>query len=130
MEDRILQRFFWPGVHKDIQEMCRGCPVCQRTTKYQRQRAPLVPLPVVDQPFQSIAMDMVGALPCSKAGYRYILTVCDYGTKYPKAIPLKTTDSKHVAKELMVLFSRVGIPERILTDCGANFTSRLMEELY
>ena len=30
----------------------------------------------------------------------------------------------------MQFFSRVGIPREILTDCGTNFTSRLMKELY
>lgn len=35
-----------------------------------------------------------------------------------------------MAEELLKFFSRVGIPREILTDCGANFTSKLMGELY
>lgn len=85
---------------------------------------------MVAQPFHTIAMDMVGPLLRSKVGHKYILTICDYGTKYPEAIPLRNTDGKHVAEELVMVFSRVGIPEKILTDCGSNFTSRLMEKLY
>ena len=30
----------------------------------------------------------------------------------------------------MTLFARVGIPEEILTDCGAKLTSQLVEEMY
>ena len=33
-------------------------------------------------------------------------------------------------KELMVIFSRVGIPREILTDQGSNFQSQLLRELY
>lgn len=45
-----------------------------------------VPLPIMDQPsFKRIAMDMIGPLSRSKPGYRFILTVCDYGTCYPNA---------------------------------------------
>jgi len=74
-------------------------------------------------------MDMVGPLPRSKSGHKYILTICDYGSKYPEAIPLNSTDSKHVAEALIPFFSHVGIPQEILMDCGANFTSKLMKEL-
>ena len=37
--------------------------------------APLVPLPVIPEPFSRVAMDMVGPIPRSQAGNRYILVV-------------------------------------------------------
>ena len=63
-------------------------------------------------------------------GNRYILVVCDYATRYPEAIALKSIDAGRIAEELVTLFTRVGIPEEILTDQGANFTSQLLSELY
>lgn len=39
-------------------------------------------------------------------------------------------DSATVADALMSLFAMVGIPGEVLTDCGSNFTSRLMKSLY
>ena len=45
-------------------------------------------------------------------------------------MPLKSTIAEHVAEELINLFARVGIPQEILTDQGANFTSSLLVELY
>lgn len=35
-----------------------------------------------------------------------------------------------MAEELVTIFSRVGIPQEILTDQGANFTPHLLTELY
>lgn len=29
--ERILQRFYWPTLFKDVREMCKTCPECQRT---------------------------------------------------------------------------------------------------
>ena len=26
--DRILNRFYWPGVKKDVEDYCRTCPKC------------------------------------------------------------------------------------------------------
>ena len=35
-----------------------------------------------------------------------------------------------MAKELVHLFSHVGVPDEILTDQGSNFMSALLEEMY
>ena len=53
-----------------------------------------------------------------------------YATRYPEAIPLHSTDASHIAKELMGVFARVGIPSEVLTEQGSNFTSQLLTELY
>ena len=95
-----------------------------------RHRAPLIPLPIIDEPFRRIAMDIVGPLPKSRAGHRYILVICDYATRYPEAVALRSIDAEHVAEELMKVFARVGIPQEVLTDQGSNFTSQLLSEVY
>jgi len=84
----------------------------------------------MEEPFQRIAMDIVGPLPRSRSGKRYILVVCDYSTRYPEAIPLRSIDAECIAEELVHFFSQVGLPKEILTDQGSNFTSQLLTELY
>ena len=56
--------------------------------------------------------------------------VCDYATKYPEAVPLKTIDAECIAEELVKIFEQMGIPKEILTDQGSNFTSQLLAEVY
>ena len=90
MAARIMQWFYWPSLFRDVAEFCRSCTQCQRAGHWRVARVPMVPLPVVEEPFQRIAMDIVGPLPCSRAGHRYMLVVCDYGTQYPEAVPTKT----------------------------------------
>ena len=90
----------------------------------------MVPLPVIGEPFHRIARDIVGPLPRSRAGHRYVLTICNYATRYPEAVPMKTIDAERVAEELVKIFARVGTPKEILTDQGANFTSQLLAEVY
>ena len=29
---RVLRRFFWPSVYKNIEDYCRSCRICQKTT--------------------------------------------------------------------------------------------------
>lgn len=75
-------------------------------------------------------MDIVGPLPRSSTGKRYILVICDYATCYPEAVALRNIDANTVAEELLSFFARVGVPEEILTDQGTNFTSQLLKEVY
>ena len=77
-----------------------------------------------------MAMDIVGPLPRSRSGNRYVLVMCDYATRYPEAIPLKSIDAEHIAEKMIEVFARVGVPREILTDQGSNFVSQLLAELY
>ncbi|KAG6923654.1 hypothetical protein G0U57_019908, partial [Chelydra serpentina] len=62
-------------------------------------------------------------------GHRNILVILDYATRYPEAIPLRNPTSKAIARELLQVFARVGIPKEILTDQGTPFMSKLMKDL-
>ncbi|KAL5489210.1 hypothetical protein EMCRGX_G018277 [Ephydatia muelleri] len=127
---KILRRFYWPTLYKDVEDFCRSCQVCQKFSKQKVVKAPLIPLPVVIEPFRRVVMDIVGPLPRTKSGNRYILVICDYATRYPEAVPVKAVDAEHIAEELVRIFARVGIPEEMLTDQGSNFTSQLLSEIY
>ena len=89
-----------------------------------------MPLPVMHQPFSRIPIDIVGLLPRTTSGHKYLLTMMDYGTRCPDAVPLRSVDAATVATALMSMFTRLGVPDEILTDQGSNFLSTLMEELY
>ena len=128
--ERILRRFYWPTIYRDTADFCRSCEICQKTSHRKSPKAPMIPLPVMDVPFSRIAMDIIGPLPRSRAGHRYVLVVCDYATRYPEAVPLRTIDTEAIAEELVKIFSRMGIPQEILTDQGSNFTSQLLVEIY
>lgn len=107
---RVLRRFYWPNVFGDVEEFCRTCAVCQKVSHKGVGKVPLMPLPVISEPFSRVAMDIVGPLLTSRADNRYVLVVCDYATRYPEAIPLKSINAEHVAEKLVELFARVGIP--------------------
>ena len=130
-EVRILPNFFWPGLRQDVIRFCRSCDVCQRTVKKGSVRkVPLGSMPLIDTPFKRVAVDIVGPIaPPSEAGHRYILTLFDYATRYPEAVPLKKITTEAVAEALLDIYSRVGIPEEVLTDQGTQFMSECMQEV-
>ena len=127
--ERILDRFYWPGIKRDVTEYCQGCLECQRTALRPTTRSPLIPMPIIEVPFDRLALDIVGPLPKTSQGHRYILVMVDYATSYPEALPLRATTAKAVARELMLVFSRVGIAREILMDQGSCFMSQVLKEL-
>lgn len=129
---RIESKFFWPGMSSGIARFCRSCDECQRTVDKGRVgRAKLGRMPIIQEPFSRVAVDIVGPIePRASDGSRYILTVVDYATKYPEAIALRKIDTISVAEALLDVFSRVGIPREILSDRGSQFTSDMIQEFY
>ncbi len=122
----IGRHFAWPGMVREIVDYCKSCRVCQVKSKYRPRRAPVVERPILAEPFESVAIDLVGPLPKGKNGNRYILTYICLATKWPEAVPLRAITAKSVVEGLWLIFSRTSIPERVLSDQGTQFCSKVM----
>ena len=129
--DRILLEFWWPGIVADIKRYVASCDVCQRT--YPRGRVPRAPMgkmPPVDVMFRRVAVDIVGPIhPMSETKKQYILVVIDYNTRYPEAVALKNIKAETVLDALWEIWTRLGIPDEIITDQGSQFSGHLMAEV-
>ena len=80
----------------------------------------------MDTPFKRVVVDIVGPIaPPSEAGHRYILTLIDYATRYPEAVPRKKITTEAVVEALLHIYSRVGIPEEVLTQCMQEISRQL-----
>lgn len=127
----MLTEYNWPGVHADVRWFCQSCDACQRiVSKGNVRRPPLGRMPLIDVPFQRVAVDIVGPIePRSPQGNRYILTLMDFATRYPKAVALPSIKAERVAEALLGMFCRLGVPRELLTDLSAQFTSGVMKEV-
>nr|XP_033811906.1 uncharacterized protein LOC117365533 [Geotrypetes seraphini] len=127
---QIERRFFWPGLRQAVINFCQSCSTCQKLSLAKPARAPLIPVPVVEEPLRRLAMDIVGPLEKTPRGNNFILVVMDVATRFPWAFPLKKATSTIIMKELLGLFCMVGFPREILTDQGSNFLSSEMRMFY
>ena len=85
---------------------------------------------MIDTPFKRVEVDIVGPIePQSNNRSRYILTMMDCATRYPDAIALPSIETERVEEALVEIFSRVGVPDEMLTDCGSQFTPEVMKEV-
>ena len=77
-KNRVLQRYYWPGVFKAVAQYCE---LCQRSTPWKPVRAEMIPMPLMSCPFERMAMDLIGPLPRSRKGNWFVLTIVDYATR-------------------------------------------------
>ena len=129
--EKIFNNFYWPTIHTDVSRFGRSCNICQRTMrKGSVSRTPLQNMPLVDQPFEVVAVDLIGPIhPTSEERHRYILTLVEFATRYPLAIPLKKVSSDKVTEFLLKLYSGFLVPEEVLSDMGTQFVSECMTEI-
>ena len=92
--NQIMARFYWPGIRAEVRRWCASCPECQLVNPPAVPRAPLWPLPLVEAPFDRVGMDIIGPLERFAHGYRFVLVLIDYATRYPEAIPLRNISAK------------------------------------
>lgn len=123
---RIKQYFYWPGMVADIRKYIKTCPKCQKNKSLGVTRAPMVIVKSPTHSFERIAIDIVGPLPVTDRGNKYILTVQDCLTKWIFALPLPNQETETVAKLLVEkVFLIFGNVSGILSDQGSNFMSKL-----
>ena len=127
---RVLTHFYWPNVQKDVRLFCRSCHVCQISGKPNQKcaRAPLIPIPVLDEPFSKVIVDCVGPMRKTKAGNQYLVTIMCSATRFPEAIPLRNITTKSIIKALMKFFTSFGLPKVVQSDQGSNFMSGQFQE--
>jgi len=55
--NRLLSHYFWPRIYFDVKQYCTTCSQCQLTSmKFKSDRAKLIPIPVIGQPFRKIGI--------------------------------------------------------------------------
>ena len=77
-----------------------------------------------------ICVDIIGLISLPSERYRYILTTIDMCTRFLEAVPLKDISASTVAETLLEIFSRVGLPYKVHSDRGSQFTSEVIREVY
>ena len=84
----------------------------------------------VGVPTERIALDILGPLPLSNEGNKYLLVGSDYFTKWPEAYSLPNQEATTVAEVLVKEFvSRFGVPRELHSDQGRNFESSVFQEM-
>ena len=126
----VAERYYWGGIVQDCKAYVRNCQVCKLEHAHFSQPQALQSIPVTDQSFQRVGIDLVGPLPVSSAGNKYIVVAMDYLSKWPEAVALPDKKASTVKQFFMRdVIARHGCPKEVLSDNGSEFFGEFDELL-
>ena len=114
-----------------IQEYIDGCAVCQSTKSRPKTQVPLKPNEVPTDIWEIITMDFITDLPVSK-GYDSLLVVVDCLSKATILAPCNKTVTAEETSQLYInhVWKQTGLPKKVISDRGLQFTSKVMCEIW
>lgn len=127
---KLKEAFYWPQRRKTVVTWCKNCLVCaSRKGPVKRVHGPMQRYGA-GAPMERVAVDVLGPLPVTDRGMRYLLVVMDYFTKWPEALPIENQEATTIATALVNnVFCRLGAPLELHSDMGKNFESTVMAEV-
>jgi len=125
----IRKKYWWETLRSDVFAYIKKCDACARRKTGRRVVAPLGDTLIAHEFLDVVSLDIVGPLPVTEKGNKYLLTFIDRFTRFCEAIPIVRQDTESIAREFVLrIITQYGVPKRLLTDRGANFTSDLIKE--
>lgn len=125
---RLHRTYYWPLMYADIATNVRFCPHCTRNRLGLIRRQKPMRLFPARQPLESVAIDLLGPLPKTKARDRFIIVMGDRFTKLPQVVPLKRTTGLYVTKAFVLHWVfKYCAPKEVLSDKGLQMASRIYQ---
>ena len=123
---KVRDRFYWAGMTAEIRSILRKCDVCASKKSPSKARKAPLRQHVVGAPMERVALDVIGPLPETEKGNKYILVVGDYLSKWVEAYPIPNQTVETVADKFVQEFvCRYGVPEVLHSDQGRNFEAQV-----
>jgi hypothetical protein len=129
----LEQKYWWNGMKADIARFVAHCDTCQRIkAEHQKPAGLLQPLPISVWKWDEIGMDFVVGLPKTQKGHDSMWVIVDRLTKVAHFLPVRTTYGREKLAKIYIenIVKLHGVPSRIVSNRGTQFTSRFWKSLH
>jgi transposase InsO family protein len=117
-------------MRSDCKEYVRSCEVCNKNKKPNVKAKAQLGQYHAGVPLERIHMDILGPLPETKNGNKYILMIIDQFTKWIECFPLPNQKAEIIAKNFVDnVICRLGCPLELHTDQGKNMDGTIMHQI-
>ncbi|NXA16674.1 TF29 protein, partial [Sapayoa aenigma] len=126
--DHFLRQYGCVGIYTVAKQLVDRCLICQKVNKKVTREKVSGGRELATRPFQSLQVDFT-ELPQIQR-WKYLLVLVDHLTHWVEAIPTSKATAGTVSKILLEnIIPRYGLIERIDSDRGTHFTSKIIQQL-
>jgi transposase InsO family protein len=120
----------WTSLDSDVKHYVKHCVDCQKAKNYGRTAPPYKVTPIPKRCFEEVSLDVVGPLPVSASGMKYVLVIQDRLSRWIVFAPMTNTSAETTSRTFLKEWVMVyGPPKKLLTDRGTNFVSTNFEQM-
>lgn len=131
--ERVLQRYWWPGLSAAVDVFVGNCAVCQKNKHpyaYKSRHSPQLALEIPKEPNVRVHIDLFGPLATGASGKKYVLVITDAFTKYADVSAIASKEADVVAAAVFERWiSRFSPMVTLVSDRGREFANAVMTEL-
>jgi transposase InsO family protein len=127
--NRISENYYWPKMRYNISKFLANCQTCREQKPSQSAPAGLMSSHIVEKPWQVVCSDLVGELPRSTTGFKWVLCQVDLFSKFVILTPLRDATAKSVCAALEKSILTYGAPELYIQDNAQVYNSGQFKDL-
>ena len=122
-------KYYWLDMRKQIYNHIDNCHVCAQMKGHTRTPAPMLSYPIPQKPWERVHIDTL-ELPMSENGYKYLLVIIDYFSRYAIIKSMKCKNAESIAKILLEeVICPFTTPTTLISDNGSEFNNSILVEL-
>ncbi|GJS66132.1 putative reverse transcriptase domain-containing protein [Tanacetum coccineum] len=128
----LRDRYWWPGMKKDIAEYVSKCLTCLKVKAEHQRTSGLLQQPEIPVwKWEGITMNFVTKLPRTRSGHDIIWVIVDWLTKSAYFLPMCEDYKMDRLARLYLneIVARHGMPISIISDRDSRFTSRFWKTM-
>ena len=127
--ERLKSWCWWSSCINDAYRYCKACRVCKVNKYHLEKPVPILSHPEVSRVFQRVHLDLVGPLPLTSQGHRYIMTCIDAFSRFAICVPLMNKTMSCVARNFVDhVICAYGPIESLYTDRGLEWVGSDFKE--
>ena len=125
----ISRDFYWRNLSKHVRNWVKRCPECIKFKTPSQKPGPMN-IRLYQYPFHTLGIDLVGELPTSINGNKYILTaVCPF-SNFLISVPIPDKTASTCARVLLDhVFLKFGFPSVLQTDRRGEFLNAVLHRI-
>ena len=130
MYHALRYEYYWPHLAADVASTLRGCRTCAMNPVKLRKHLNRLRLFPATRPPESLAIDILGPLPKTKAGKRFLLVITDRFTRLTEVVALRSTTAYTVATAFCDAWVfKYGVPRSLFSDNGPQFNAKFFQSV-